>query len=142
MGKALLREFIEYSNMEPSLVRAVVRQSGGWESFQEMALDIVQHGINCGFSGWIYYTETTKFFKNNRKLILKLAEEQAYDFGVQSVIDFIYRFNWACDRPTYDEIAKAIYTGKGEICTHIENMCAWYAVESVADRFYMMCDEN
>ena len=44
-----LKEFTEKSHINESLVRAVVRQSGGWEDFKEKALDVANHGAYAGF---------------------------------------------------------------------------------------------
>ena len=40
-----LKNFIEYSSINAELIRAVIRQSGGWETFQEIAPDIANYGI-------------------------------------------------------------------------------------------------
>ena len=44
--KPSLKGLIESTNIPESLVRAVVRQMGGWESFKESAPDICRGGID------------------------------------------------------------------------------------------------
>lgn len=39
-----LKAFIEASHINATLIRAVVRQAGGWESFVEDAENICNHG--------------------------------------------------------------------------------------------------
>lgn len=48
-----LKKLVERSNIPESLIRAVVRQMGGWESFKESAPDICRGGIDGGFHGFI-----------------------------------------------------------------------------------------
>lgn len=47
--KKTIKQFCEYSSIDVGLIRAVIRQSGGWQSFQESAPDISNHGIAGGF---------------------------------------------------------------------------------------------
>ena len=61
------------SSGHSKLVRAVVRQSGGWEMFKENARDICRHGIDGGFHGWIYHRETVPFAERYITEILVLA---------------------------------------------------------------------
>ncbi len=39
-----LKDFVRKSHIEPTLIRAVVRQIGGFEEFKERAPDVVNHG--------------------------------------------------------------------------------------------------
>lgn len=60
-----LKSLIANSSIPAPLIRAVVRQLGGWERFTEQAPDITSHGINGGYSGFIYYAETHAFAKRS-----------------------------------------------------------------------------
>ena len=72
--KITTKTIIENAGYIPeSLVRAVIRQSGGLASFLEKAPDISRHGISGGFGGWIYYSETEPFAKRHRADILNGA---------------------------------------------------------------------
>lgn len=137
--KPSLTALIEATNIPASLVRAVVRQMGGWESFVESAPNITRHGINGGFNGFIYNRDTEAFAKRNRSAIAKMAAEQASDFGT-SVTEMIQGFG--CFRhgmkPTDQEIGMALYAGKeAEDSVPILNALAWYAGEEVARAY---CD--
>ena len=67
--KKRLNSFIEF-NIDADLIRAVIRQSGGWLSFQEMAQDIYNHGISGGFNGWIFTPKhANSTLKINRRLL-------------------------------------------------------------------------
>ena len=41
-----LKSLVEKSHINEKLIRAVVRQIGGWESFTQSAPDITNHGID------------------------------------------------------------------------------------------------
>lgn len=137
--KPSLGALIEATNIPASLVRAVVRQMGGWESFSESAADICRGGIDGGFHGFIYNRDTEAFAKRNREAIAQMAAEQANDFGT-SVTEMIQGFG--CFRngtkPTDSEIGMALYAGKeAEDSLPILNALAWYAGEEVARAY---CD--
>lgn len=135
-----LKSFISNVSLEPKLIRAVVNQLGGWERFSETAQDINNHGIVTGFSGFIYYHDTIKFWRKNRKEILLLAELQASDLG-EDVIRMIQNFNCLSNKgkPDYSasEIARALYGRYDDELDLIYNAMSWYASEEVA-RVY--CD--
>ena len=87
-----LKTFIESTNIPAPLVRSVVRQLGGWniDTWQNFK-DISKHGIGAGFSGFVYYVDTTAFFKRNRKAILEMAKNQSEDFGT-GMLEMIMSF--------------------------------------------------
>ena len=131
--KKTLKNFIKNSNIDADLIRAVVRQSGGWQSFQEMAPDITNHGISGGFSGWIYYTETCQFYAKNQSTIVNLAEYQSDEFGHQSAQDMVKSFS-SLDA-TVSEINYTLYGNKRQHDTIVANALVWFAAEEVARNF-------
>jgi hypothetical protein len=131
--KKTLKNFIEYSDIDAGLIRAVVRQSGGWLSFQEMAPDIVNHGINGGFGGWIYYTETCDFYAKNQSSIVELVEYKSDEHDYKSAQDMVKCFSFI--DATLSEIGKTLYGNKRQHDTTIANVLAWFAVEEVARAF-------
>jgi hypothetical protein len=128
-----LAALCDKSNIPASLVRAVVRQLGGWERFTESAPDIAVHGIDGGFTGFIYYAETEAFAKANREDISKLASQQADNFGA-SVFEMVRGFGcFKGETITDEEIGSALYAGKDvEDGANMLNALAWYAGEEVA----------
>lgn len=136
--KPSLKGLIESTNIPESLVRAVVRQMGGWESFKESAPDIVRGGIDGGFHGFIYYSETLPFAKANRKAILELASQQAKEFGM-GLVEMIEGFGcFRNNRPSQEEIIEALGGTSYETePTQVRNALAWYAGEEVSRAF---CD--
>lgn len=135
-----LKSFIKATNINATLVRAVVRQAGGWETFKETAIDVANHGANHGVSGFIYYNDTVAFTKRQKANIMELAKEQANDFGSDSVYSMIASFNCLNDVEEY-EVAQAIHTGKGEMATQIYNALAWYALEEVSRAYSYATEE-
>jgi hypothetical protein len=131
--KRTIKNFCKFSNINPSLIRAVIRQSGGWQSFQDMAPDIANHGIAGGFSGWIYYTETCEFYAKNQELIVELVERQSDEYGYQSAGDMVKSFR-SCDA-TLSEIGYTLYGTKRQHDTQVANALAWFAAEEVARSF-------
>jgi len=129
-----LSEFIKQTSIPASLVRAVVRQIGGWESFTESAPDICRGGIDGGFHGFIYNADTEPFARRNREAICQMATEQAVDFET-NIFEMIQDFG--CfrngEKPTAQEIGRALYAGKNEPDgVAVLNALAWYAGEEVA----------
>lgn len=139
-----LKSLIESSNIPASLVRAVVRQIGGLDSFKESAQDIANHGIDGGFHGFIYNKDTEAFAKRNRKDIQAMASAQADDFGT-SITAMIQCFG--CfrngDKPTEEEIGSALYAGKNvEDGVNVLTALAWYAGEEVARAYCDMIERG
>lgn len=122
-----------------SLALNVIRQSGGWHSFLEMAPDIARHGIDGGFHGWIYYCDTVAFAKRNKAAILDLAIDTADQVG-SGLFPFLASFR-CLDGMTENEIAAAIYSRTSEDSTQAFNALAWFAVEEHARLLSDLIDE-
>lgn len=139
MKKPTLSLFLAESGLPSSLVCSTIRQCGGWEMFKDTArnLQYSSCGALGGFCGFIYHTDTVPFTKRNKKALLELCKEQAEDYYGKGygVGQFIAGFNCVdCDA---EQVAIALYTGKGDNVTEVYNALAWYALEEVARRY---CD--
>lgn len=142
MENITVNTMIENSDIPGELINAVVEQSGGIELFAEMAPDIARHGVDGGFSGWIYYTETCEFFAQNRKDIMALAEQLAEDLGEGGLLEMVQNFGiFRNNLISIDELALALYAGEGDNVTEVHNVMAWFAAEEVA-RLYVDLLEN
>ena len=154
MNKAnlTLKSFIENSHVPATLIRAIVAGNGGWNEFKERAQDIADHGSQSGCGGFIYYTETMSFTAKHRPLIVEFAEEQAKDFGYNSVITMIQNFNTIRDYEfSHNDIAKALYgrlsnndPDQRYIKEQVYNVLCWYIEEEVSRSFvdYVYQSEN
>lgn len=132
-----LKSFIEKTSIPASLVRAVVRQCGGWTEFKEAAADVARYGASGGASGFIYYAETVTFTKRNLAAILQIARELAESIGEGNEYDLIAGFNGLRGEFTAAEIARAIYSPRDEGRQTVFNALAWFALEYVAQAY---CD--
>lgn len=139
MARLTQSQFVENSNLPASLTRAVIRQLGGWSSFKESAKDICRGGIDGGFSGFTYYTDTVAFFKRNRREIIELAKQQADDFG-QGVLEMVAGFNCLNGDYSVDEIGETLFGGEPD--DQIANALAWYAGEEVCRAYVDMLENN
>lgn len=134
------------SHINPKLIRAVVAQLGGWDSFKQSAPDINNHGISGGYGGFVYYTDTVKFYRKNKPLIVDLAEQQACELGddavtmVQGFYCLVNRSNRTPDY-TLNEVARALYGRYDDDLMIIYNALAWFAAEEIA-RSYCDLIEN
>ena len=130
MAKITLKAFVESSHIDTTLIRAVVRQIGGWESFKESAQDVAENGADAGFSGFIYYNETVPLAKRHKKAILTYAKQLTREIGEGNEFDMIAGFN--CLKMEAGEVAEAIYNPRSEERTQVFNALAWFALEEVA----------
>ena len=130
--KHTLKAFIKNSHIDPKLIRAVVRQLGGYDEFKQSAQDITRHGISGGYGGFIYYTDTVAFTQNNKKAILELAANLADDIG-EDTIKMIGNFNGL--KMDSVEVAEAIYNPKSDNKTQVFNALAWFVAEEVCNSY-------
>jgi hypothetical protein len=126
--KQVLSERSDYK----TLINAVVNNIG-LDSIE----DVNRSGADAGWSGFIYYHETHTFAMRYRKLIVRLLQEQADDFG-QEVVQMVSGFgvfrNSPMDNEDKMELYKYIGGGKCEQST-ITNLMAWFALEEVCRMF-------
>lgn len=134
-----LKAFCGASHLNPSLIRAVVRQFGGWESFTQSAPDVYRGGIDGGFNGFIWHADTEAFAKRNRDLISELASEQAQEMGYDSTFAMIRGFGcFRGDTLSDGDLMRALCRGVNpKEGPNILNGLAWYAGEEVCRSY---CD--
>lgn len=115
------------------LINAVIRQLGGMENIS----DINRHGIDGGFSGFIYYSDTHKFAMRNRDQIVELLYDMADQIGVNvegMVSNFGVFRNSPMDADEKRDLFRYLGGGKPEGRT-ITNLMAWFAAEEVCRMF-------
>ena len=136
--KIKMSNFLKATNIDPKLAGAVIRQFGGWEDFKEKANDVYNYGINGGYSGFIYYTETTAFAKKHKKTIVENIMQFADDVG-ESFTKVIANFN--CLKNTGIEengVIMALMSPRScddGVLQQVYNALAWYAGEAVAREY-------
>ena len=133
-----MSDFLKAANIDPKLTAAVIRQFGGWEDFRENANDVANHGIDGGFSGFIYYNETVSFTKKHKKLIIENVKQFADEIG-ESFTKVIADFNCLKNSGIKDDdvITALMYPRSCEesIITQVYNALAWYAGETIAREY-------
>jgi len=131
------QQVIKDNQQYAKLIRAVVNNIG-----KESISDVNNHGISSGFGGFIYYSDTVKFFNKHKKDILAMAEDVASQLG-EDMLSMIQNFSclgsggYKNRKPDYTqtEIAEAIFAGRGESATQIKNAMSWFAAEEVCRIF-------
>lgn len=127
-----LKQFIEASHIPAEIIRAVVRQTGGWDSFKEIAPDVASHGADAGFSGFIYYADTVAFYRKHRKAINSFADSMAKGLG-ENVLDMVSNFN--CLDTNVGEVAECMFNPRTKN-PYIHTALSWFALEEVSRSYY------
>jgi hypothetical protein len=115
-----------------TLISAVINRIGS-----ESTKDVINHGADAGFSGFIYYNDTHPFAMRHRKTIVKMLEQQADEFG-EEVVEMVSHFGVFRKSPMDNEDRKELYRYlSGAKCEQstITNLMAWYALEEVCRMF-------
>ena len=127
-----IKKVVEENQDYRRLINAVVSRIG-----KESINDVNNHGINGGYSGFIYYSETHDFAMKHRKQIIALLTEQAESLGeeiISMVANFgVFRHSKMNNEDRMD-LYKYIGGGKCEQGT-ITNLMAWFAAEEVCRMF-------
>jgi len=125
---SVLRENSDYS----VLINAVINRVG-----LDSVEDVNRHGIDGGFSGFIYYEETHEFAMRHRKLIKQLLYKTAESLG-ENVLTLVKHFgvfgNDKMDREEEGDLFSYLGNGRPEP-GRITNIMAWFAAEEVCRWF-------
>ena len=134
-------KFCESSHLPAALIRATIRQCGGFDSFKEMAEDVTNHGADSGFSGFTYYADTVKFAERNKSAILQACRDMASDLGESGAYSMIAGFNCLKDLElSGDAVADTIHNKRSEDYTQVMNALAWFALEEVSRSYCDLSD--
>jgi hypothetical protein len=77
--------------------------------------DILNHGMSAGFSGLIYYTETSRYYNRHKAAMWEVLYDAAEDMGYKNVFELLAQGNGS-------EV--------GDVA-QVENYICWYVVEYV-----------
>ena len=120
---------------------------GSGRVFNELSTQFencAEHGADCGFCGFIYYSETIAFFKANKQDIVNHMENTAAELGTD-IISMVQNFGVFRNggKPTPSEVGKALWgSGKSKDLTTLYNVFAWYALEEVSRTWYRYLEEH
>lgn len=132
----------EQTGISETLIRAVIRQTG-----RENLEDIARHGVDGGFAGFTYYSDTVPFFKRHRALIVELVNRMAEDLG-ENPAEMVAGFGCLAGHevhrlPDHEKrrklaeylpsVSRCLYGGRlTDEDTIVANALAWFAAEEVA----------
>lgn len=115
-----------------TLINAVYNRIG-----KGCIMDVVNHGIDGGFSGFIYYSETHAFAMRYRSIIVRMLEDTAEMLG-EDVVSMVANFGVfrRCPMDADDKKDLYKYLGGGRPKQGaITNVMAWFAAEEVCRMF-------
>ncbi len=99
--------------------------------------DINNHGIDGGFNGFIYYSDTRIFAIKHQKQIVEMLEEMADSMG-EEVVSMVSHFGVFRNNPMDSDNKKDLYkylSGVKPSQGTITNVMAWFAAEEVCRMF-------
>lgn len=110
------------------LVKAVMRHGG--LTIDQM-LEVAEHGADAGWSGFIYFKDTSRFAKRHRKMIIDELEQDRADCGEQTITGMIK--SWGClsmfEPYEIEKQFGRFSAGDDDTDSYFENAMAWYALE-------------
>lgn len=127
---------------------AVINQLG-FETLDKDAAQTLQdvirspYGAEAGFTGFIYYSETTEFFNTHKDLIMDQLLQDRFDIGYNSLTEMLASFNCFADIEEYNIEAFLINSDdeENDDQTTLKNGLSWYALETVCRQLEYEIDE-
>ncbi len=105
-------------NLEPELVKNVIRQMGGEDMFVDKYEDINFGSVEQGVQGFITAPQRIKFYQANKENLLMYCAEIAKSNGSNSAINFtyddVYNESSSGVNYTHDEVAQALFGSLSE----------------------------
>jgi hypothetical protein len=99
------------------IIRAKTFRDWMKANFDKQTLrDLAEYGVQGGFPGLTYYSDTTKLYEKFKDEIWESLIDEAEEYGYKNVYEFIATFNGA-------DVGN---------CTQHENLLVWYMAEKVA----------
>jgi hypothetical protein len=137
-----MKSFLKYQGKtSPKLRKAVISGLGDIESL----IDVANHGADGGHGDFCYHSDTVAFYKKNKKDILKMACNDAFEFGttLTAMVSTFSHLKSNSDITTHE--IDRVFSGElsDEYNTNqIFNVMTWYALESVAQDYQSYKEEN
>lgn len=131
-----MKEFLNNTGLDTSLVKATIRRLGGWENAKASFDKVSRCGANGDIKVFTCMEDNVRFYKRHRRQIVKMLEDYADHYDYQDdVISIVRHFNlFKDDMPTTSEVGNALY-GVYNVSERVAEALAWYALERIADDF-------
>ena len=111
------------------LYNAVIRQLG--QGYKDDLKNVVEHGADAGFNGFIYYSDTVAFTKRNYGAIMERLEDVRDSIGASSLSSVIADFN--CVDLEQHEVEQALLRRERDSnWEQVADALAKFALEEVA----------
>jgi len=122
-----------------TLKKAVIEQLGGDQESIDYAKDTIRNcGASGGVGGFIYYSETIKFARDNMQNIYAAIKDLAEELG-ECPFQMVSNFNCLKDQDIKThEVADVINGKENDVETSILNALSWFALEETIHQ--MECD--
>ena len=123
-------------NVSERMLSDISRRVGSWEEYRDgIAKEINDHGADCGFSGFVYYYETSAFFRLHSDEIIVMRRDLAFDVG-QTPAEMAAEFRCLSGVVDRDVISVALGFGRASSDDRavVQNALAWFALETVSAR--------
>ena len=138
----IFNNFCKYDENIAKIARLVIKQMGGVSPDSLRELNSVRDASD-GYTGFIWYTDTVAFWRRTRRVAIPYMEEEADGIGESSVLSMCKNFNYVKSHNISEsEIAKSLYGRMCDAGNDVNNLMAWYCLESVAFRFNDFIYEN
>ena len=131
-----VQEVCKENEQFSSIIHAVIQKIG-----MESIKDVNNYGMEQGFPGFIYYSETVKFWRKYKKSILAMLKNDT-SYWESGIVGMVQNFNCLNNTdkktvPEYteEEIGEALFGRYNPELDIIYNALAWYAAENVCRMF-------
>lgn len=139
MKSLIMKQVVQQTNINPTLLRAIVKQHYNWAEFKQSASDICSHGCAAGVSGFCYYKDTVGFWKRHKTAIVNHLEQMADEYGDKDVFSMILNFKGIDNAGLEDDEENPYFISKlmnryNDEFDSFYNLLVWAVVENVAYR--------
>lgn len=134
-----MKKYIKQAKANNTTFKSLIAKTLNQLGDENYISDVYSHGANTGFPGFTYYSDTSAFYRANKKQINELVREEAAQFDT-NVIPFVLSFN-CVNEDEEDNVGRCMYGRCNEDTVYVENALAWFALETVC-RWIMDCKEN
>lgn len=97
------------------------------KNLKDSARDIAAHGADAGYSGIIYYDETTRLYNRFKGDIWEMLKECADSCGYSNTMELIASFN------RKDMVEDYLSTGK--LDDSAKQLLVWFACEELSHQY-------
>ena len=136
MEPLTLKQAAAEINISERMLSDISRRVGTWKEYRDrIAQEINDHDADCGWSGFVYYYETSVFFRRHSDEIMVMLRDLASDVG-QTPAEMASGFRCLSGVVDRDTVAAVLAFGRANDDDRavVQNALAWFALETVSAR--------